>query len=132
MDCKTLDDIEQERLLDIKWSGVSSDRRYTTSIRIETAEKQGLLKDIIAVVSDNNTNIVFANVKSRNNKLGIIELGIEVDNIDTLNTVMNSLQAMPEVYTVKRVQTAFNQSPKQFAKKNTKAVRKNKTQQNPR
>ncbi len=132
LDCKTLDDIEQERLLDIKWSGVSSDRRYTTSIRIETAEKQGLLKDIIAVVSDNNTNIVFANVKSRNNKLGIIELGIEVDNIDTLNTVMNSLQAMPEVYTVKRVQTAFNQSPKQFAKKNTKAVRKNKTQQNPR
>ncbi|MCM1265408.1 MAG: bifunctional (p)ppGpp synthetase/guanosine-3',5'-bis(diphosphate) 3'-pyrophosphohydrolase [Candidatus Gastranaerophilales bacterium] len=132
LDCKTLDDIEPERLLDIKWSGVSSDRKYTTSIRIETAEKQGLLKDIIAAVSDNNTNIVFANVKARHNKLGIIELGIEVDNIDTLKLVMNSLQAMPEVYSVKRVQTAFNQSPKQFAKKNTKAVRKNKTQQNPR
>lgn len=132
LDCKTLDDIEPERLLDIKWSGVSSDRRYTTSIRIETAEKQGLLKDIIAAVSDNNTNIVFANVKSRNNKLGIIELGIEVDNINTLKQVMNSLQAMPEVYTVKRVQTAFNQSPKQFAKKNSKSARKNKTQQNPR
>ena len=132
LDCKTLNDIEPERLLDIKWSEVSTDRKYTTSIRIETAEKQGLLKDIITAVSDNNTNIVFANVKSRNNKLGIIELGIELDNITTLKAVMNSLQAMPEVYSVKRVQTAFNQAPKQFAKKNTKYARKNKTSQNPR
>ncbi len=132
LDCKTLDDIEPERLLDIKWSGISTDKRYTTSIRIETAEKQGLLKDIISAVSDNNTNIVFANVKSRHNKLGIIELGLEVDNIETLKQVMNSLQAMPEVYTVKRVQTAFNQAPKQFAKKNSKSVRKKRTQQNPR
>lgn len=132
LDCKTLDDIEPERLLDIKWSGVSTDKRYTTSIRIETAEKQGLLKDIISAVSDNNTNIVFANVKSRHNKLGIIELGLEVDNIETLKQVMNSLQSMPEVYTVKRVQTAFNQAPKQFAKKNSKSVRKKRTQQNPR
>ena len=132
LDCKTLNDIEPERLLDIKWSEVSTDRKYTTSIRIETAEKQGLLKDIITAVSDNNTNIVFANVKSRNNKLGIIELGIELDNITTLKSVMNSLQAMPEVYSVKRVQTAFNQAPKQFAKKNTKYARKNKTSQNPR
>ena len=132
LDCKTLDDIEPERLLDIKWSGVSSDRRYTTSIRIETAEKQGLLKDIIAAVSDNNTNIIFANVKSKHNQLGIVELGIEVDNINTLKQVMNSIQSMPEVYTVRRVQTAFNQSPKQFSKKNGKNYRKNKTQQNPR
>lgn len=131
LDCKTLNDIEPERLLDIKWSGVSNDRKYTTSIRIETAEKQGLLKDIITAVSDNNTNIVFANVKSRNNKLGIIELGIELDNINTLKAVMNSLQAMPEVYSVKRVQTAFNQAPKQFAKKNTKYARKSKSSQNP-
>ena len=132
LNCKTLDDIEPERLLDIKWSGISTDKRYTTSIRIETAEKQGLLKDIISAVSDNNTNIVFANVKSRHNKLGIIELGLEVDNIETLKQVMNSLQSMPEVYTVKRVQTAFNQAPKQFAKKNSKSVRKKRTQQNPR
>ncbi|MBR3888946.1 bifunctional (p)ppGpp synthetase/guanosine-3',5'-bis(diphosphate) 3'-pyrophosphohydrolase, partial [bacterium] len=132
LDCKTLNDIEPERLIDIKWSGESSDRKYTTSIRIETAEKQGLLKDIITVVADNNTNIVFANVKSRNNTLGIIELGIELDNINTLKSVMNCLQSMPEVYTVKRVQTAFNQAPKQFAKKNKNFAKKNKSPQNPR
>lgn len=119
LDCKTLEDMPPERLLDIHWANENSNRTYSTSIRIETAEKQGLLKDIIAMVSDNNTNINFANVKSKNNKLGIIELGIELDNINTLKKIMTGLQGMPEVYSVKRIQTSYNQAPQQFSKKNS-------------
>ena len=119
LDCKTLENIPPERLMDIRWSGVHVDKTYSTTIRVETAEKLGLLKDVIAAVSDNNTNITFANVKSKNNKIGIIELGIELDNIDTLKKVINCIQALPDVHSVKRVQTAFNQAPKQFAKKNS-------------
>src|SRR5574344_1305212 len=126
LDCKTLEDIPPERLLDIHWSGNNTDKTYTTSIRIETAEKIGLLKDVISAVSDNNTNIVFANVKSKNNKLGIIELGIELDNIETLKRVMTAIQNLPDVYSVKRVQTAFTHAPQQFSKKN---VSKKKTKQ---
>ncbi len=118
LDCKTLDNIEPERLIDIHWSGNNVDKTYTTSIRIETAEKHGLLKDIIAAVSDNNTNIVFANAKAKHNQLGIIELGIELDNIETLKKVMTAIQNLPDVYSVKRVQTAFSQAPQQFSKKN--------------
>lgn len=118
LDCKTLDNIEPERLIDIHWSGNNTDKTYTTSIRIETAEKHGLLKDIIAAVSDNNTNIVFANAKAKHNQLGIIELGIELDNIETLKKVMTAIQNLPDVYSVKRVQTAFSQAPQQFSKKN--------------
>ena len=117
LDCKTLDDIEPERLIDIHWSGNNKDKTYTTSIRIETAEKSGLLKDIIGAVSDNNTNIIFANAKSKAN-LGVIELGIELDNIETLKRVMTALQNLPDVYSVKRVQTSYSHAPKQFAKKN--------------
>ncbi len=117
LDCKTLDDIEPERLIDIHWSGNNKDKTYTTSIRVETAEKSGLLKDIIGAVSDNNTNIIFANAKSKAN-LGVIELGIELDNIETLKRVMTALQNLPDVYSVKRVQTSYSHAPKQFAKKN--------------
>lgn len=120
LDCKTLDDVPPERLLDIKWSGNNINKTYSTTIRIETAEKMGLLKDVISVVSDNNTNITYANVKSKNNKLGIIELGIELDNIETLRKVMTSLQALPDVYSVKRVQTSYGQSSGQSNRKNQK------------
>ena len=110
IDCKTLENVPPERLMDIKWSGDNTPKTYTTTIRIETAEKMGLLKDIIAAVSDNNTNINYANVKSKNNKIGIIELGIELNNIDTLKKVISSIQAIPDVYSVKRIQTSASHS----------------------
>ena len=119
LDCKTLENIPVERLMDIQWSGNNINKTYSTTIRIETGERLGMLKDVISVVSDNNTNINSANVKSKG-KVGIIELGIELDNIDTLRRVMTALQAMPDVLSVKRIQTSFNQAPQQFTKKNNK------------
>ena len=105
IDCKSLENIEPERMMDIHWAGTNTNKTYTTTIRIETADKMGLLKDIIAAVSDNNTNIITANVKSRNN-VGIIEIGLELDNIETLKKVTNCLQALPDVFSVKRIQTS--------------------------
>ena len=102
-----LEHIEPERLMSINWAGENVNKTYNTTIRVETAEKMGLLKDIIAAVSDNNTNINYANVKSKSGKIGIVELGIELDNIDTLKKVILSIQAIPDVYSVKRIQTSY-------------------------
>ena len=124
MDCQTLEHIEPERLMDIRWSGDNTNKTYTTTIRVETAEKLGLLKDIIAAVSDNNTNITYANVKSKSGKVGIIELGMELDNIDTLKKVILSIQAIPDVYSVKRIQTSF--STPNMPRKNNGKERHNK------
>ena len=110
IDCKTLENVPPERMMDIHWSGDHTTKTYSTTIRIETAEKMGLLKDIIAAVSDNNTNINYANVKSKNNKIGIVELGIELNNIDTLKKVINSIQSIPDVYSVNRIQTSYAHS----------------------
>lgn len=110
VDCNSLENIPIERLMDIQWAGVNTNRTYSTTIRVETLDKMGLLKDIIGAVSDNNTNILFANVKANNNKkVGIIELGIEVDNVDTLKKVVNCIQALPDVYSVKRIQSSGTQ-----------------------
>lgn len=124
LDCKTLDDVPPERLLDIHWSGNNINKTYSTTIRIETAEKLGLLKDVISVVADNGTNITSANVKSKG-KVGIIELGIELDNIDTLRKLMTALQSMPDVFSVKRIQTSYTTSNSQnFTKKQNKPQKK--------
>ena len=105
VDCKTLETIPHERLMDIHWAGVNTNKTYTTTIRIETAEKLGLLKDVISAVSDNNTNIVSAQIKTKNH-VGIIEIGLELDNIDTLKKVIACIQSLPDVYSVKRIQTS--------------------------
>lgn len=121
LDCKSLEEIPSERFMDIHWAEENNaNRTYSTTIRVETLDKMGLLKDIITQVSDNNTNITFANVKAKNNKVGIIELGIELDNVETLKRVITSVQALPDVYSVKRVQTAYGQPASAAPKKITK------------
>lgn len=124
VDCKSIEVMQPERLMNIRWSGENINQTYSTTIRIETLDKIGLLKDVISAVSDNNTNILFANVKAGNNKkVGIIELKIELDNIDTFKRVVNSIQALPEVYSVKRVQTSYA-APSNTIKKNSKQQKK--------
>jgi len=110
-DCKTLANIEPERMMDIHWSGENENRVYTVAVRIETAEKMGILKDIIAAVSDNETNILYANVKSKPGKVGIVELGLELDNVYTYRRVILALQAIPDVFSVKRIQSSAHSAP---------------------
>ena len=89
-----------------------------------------MLKDIIAAVSDNNTNINYANVKAKQNNIGIIELGLELDNIYTLRKIINTLQALPDVISVKRIQTSYSQAPQQFSKKNASKKTASKKKKN--
>lgn len=126
VDCKTLETIPHERLMDIHWAGVNTNKTYTTTIRIETAEKLGLLKDVIAAVSDNNANIVNANIKTKNH-VGIIELGIELDNIDTFKKVVTCIQSLPDVFSVKRIQTSSSMIKNSSASKPQKSMRRKKT-----
>lgn len=120
LDCKSLDDIDPKRFLDIHWADENINRSYMTTIRVETQDKQGLLKDIITHVSDNSANICSANVKSKNGKVGIIEIGLEINNVDTLKRVITSIQSIPEVYSVKRVQTSHYQASQASGQKKPK------------
>lgn len=104
IDCNSLENIPDERLMNIKWANENLNRTYIASIKIDVVDKVGMLKEIITELADNNTNITYATVKSHPSKeLGTIEMGVEIDNIDTLRRVINNLQALPDVFSVKRV-----------------------------
>ncbi len=102
IDCPTLNEIPQERLMTISWSSMDSKKTYVVPIKIETEDKVGVLQQILAKVTDNKTNIAYANGFSKQNKKGIIELGLEVRDIDDLTKLINSIQSLPEVISVKR------------------------------
>lgn len=108
VDCPSLDTIPEERLIDIKWADKGLSKTYVASIRIDVQDKMGILKDIMIELTDCNTNIAYANIKSNVKKIGIIEMGIEVDNINRLKSVITKLQSIPEVISVKRIQGNSN------------------------
>ena len=124
IDCPLLENIPEERYLDIKWADTNLNKTYVASIRIDVQDKLGILKDVMIQLADCNTNIAYANIKSNAvKKIGIIEMGIEVDNISRLRDVITKLQSIPEVISVKRIQgTAERKSslPAAVKKKSSK------------
>ena len=125
IDCPSLDTVPEERLMKINWrNNENPNKTYVTSIKINCVDKMGMLKDILIKASDCGINITYANVKTNfAKKVGIIELGVEVNGIEKLNYVINSFLAMPDVHSVKRIQmnskvkTTPEQKPKQKGKK---------------
>lgn len=105
VDCASLDTVPEERLIETKWADKNLSKTYVASIRIDVQDKIGILKDVMIELTECNTNIAYANIKSNaTKKIGIIELGIEVDNINRLKSVVTKLQSIPEVISVKRIQ----------------------------
>ena len=83
------------------------------------------LKDILIKAADMNTNITYANVKTiPTKKLGIIELGVEVNSIDKLRTVINALQTLSDVNSVKRI--PMNSKTKRAQETTQKSKKKKK------
>ncbi len=104
IDCNSLDSVDAERLMDIKWAQSLANKTYITSIRIDVTDRIGMLKEVLTKVTDCDTNITYANVTANNpKKIGIIEMGVEVDGIDKLRNVIAALQSLPDVHSVKRV-----------------------------
>ncbi|MFA6989383.1 MAG: ACT domain-containing protein, partial [Candidatus Gastranaerophilaceae bacterium] len=105
IDCSALDDIAKERFMDINWSGAEPNKTYVVNVRIEATDRIGVLQDILVKVADNKINIVFATVKSKLKKFAIIDLGLEVKDIDSLNRLFNSIQVVSDVISVRRLQS---------------------------
>lgn len=104
LDCKCLFDIIPERMMDIKWSDNVSTGTYVAHIRIETQDRVGILKDILVKIADTNTNVAYANTYSKGKKFGIMDIGVELSDIETLKKVLLNIQTIPDVLSVRRLQ----------------------------
>ena len=66
-----------------------------------------------------------ATIKTKNH-VGIIEMGLELDNIDTLKKVIACIQSLPDVFSVKRIQTSSSMLKKSSAPKSQKSFKQKK------
>lgn len=101
-DCTSLQDAEPERLMNIAWSKTDGITKYVANLAIETTDRLGVLKDVLAKISDIKTNLVHASVRKRNKNEAIIEVGVEITDIDNLNRVMQNIRSLSDVICVKR------------------------------
>ena len=108
LDCKCLSNIEPERMIDISWSENNTKSVYMAHIRIECLDRVGILRDVLMKTGDLGINIIYSNTYLKGRKFGIIDMGIELDSIETLKKVILNIQAINDVYSVRRLQQKEN------------------------
>jgi GTP diphosphokinase / guanosine-3',5'-bis(diphosphate) 3'-diphosphatase len=91
---------ERERLVRVSWG--EPKRTYPVSVQIKAFDRDGLLRDISTLVSEEGINM--GQVKAVvNHNIAVFDLILEVREIDNLTRVLTRLEALPNVLQVHRV-----------------------------
>lgn len=93
-----------ERLIEVSWgSEPAADQLYPVDVQISAFDRQGLLRDVAAVLSDDKVNIVSVNtVSNKKNHMANMTIRLEISNLDDLSKMLNKINALPNVLEVKR------------------------------
>lgn len=90
-----------ERVLETSWG--QSDSSYPVDLTLHAFDRSGLIRDITAVLADENANVL--ELKSRTDKESmqlIMELSVEIKDLPTLSTAITRLEQLPNVVSVRR------------------------------
>ncbi|HUX28723.1 MAG TPA: bifunctional (p)ppGpp synthetase/guanosine-3',5'-bis(diphosphate) 3'-pyrophosphohydrolase, partial [Terracidiphilus sp.] len=100
---------ESDRRIDVEWARVGDQatdkaQRYPVKVTVFCDDRTGMLKELTAVISDDNTNI--RGVEMRHDKDGeaIIEFVVEAEDLRHLNRMVLGLRRVAGVRTVQRIQ----------------------------
>ena len=91
-----------ERVIEVDWGG-SADAIYPAELSVQAFDRQGLLRDISTVLTDENVSV--ENVQSDVDKKTMradMRLAIAVPGLPTLSRVIDRLEQLPNVTSVRR------------------------------
>ncbi|AFZ37091.1 (p)ppGpp synthetase I, SpoT/RelA [Stanieria cyanosphaera PCC 7437] len=109
--CHNVDNIPGERLVPVSWNRIDEQGRpltYPVDIQIEAIDRVGVLKDILAKVSDQNVNVRNAGVKTSPNQPAIISLSIDIRDRNQFEYLLNRIKKMSDILNIRRVNQAEN------------------------
>jgi GTP pyrophosphokinase len=99
---------ESDRRINVEWSRVGDHsgkpQRYPVKITVSCDDRAGMLKELIAVISDDNANISGVDIRKDENGEAIVELVAEADDVHHLNRMVLGLRRVNGVRAVQRTQ----------------------------
>ncbi|NJL00138.1 MAG: bifunctional (p)ppGpp synthetase/guanosine-3',5'-bis(diphosphate) 3'-pyrophosphohydrolase [Spirulinaceae cyanobacterium SM2_1_0] len=104
--CNNLDHTMGDRLIPVGWNPVAETGRatsYRVNIRVEVIDRVGIMKDILAKLSDQNINVCRAEVTTNTGKPALINLGIEIRDRNQLERTFNQIRQMSDVLSLRRL-----------------------------
>jgi len=100
-DCPNVLRIEdRERLVNVTWGEPKT--TYPVPVRIKAYDRNGLMKDVSTLISDEGINMPSVKVDTHHN-LAVFDLVIEVKDIMQLSRVLDRLENLPNIMEAQRV-----------------------------
>ncbi|MFD1904671.1 ACT domain-containing protein [Paenibacillus rhizoplanae] len=97
-----MDGEEAARVIEVEWEG-SMEANYSVDIEITGHDRNGLLNEVLQAVSESKTNISAVTGRSDKNKMAMIHMTILIRNTDHLQSVVDKVKRVKDVYTVNRI-----------------------------
>jgi GTP pyrophosphokinase len=100
---------ESDRRIAVEWSRVGDDsagkpQRYPVKITVFCDDRTGMLKEMTAVISDDNTNIRGVEIRQDENGEAIVDFVVEAEDVRHLNRMVLGLRRVEGVRAVQRTQ----------------------------
>lgn len=105
-DCANVQRLEEtspERLIDVSWSR-RTERHYPVDVMVEAYDRQGLIKDISALLSNEHINVTAVNTRTDpDDQQARMTLTLNVADVSQLSRVMERIAGLRNVRDVRRV-----------------------------
>ena len=102
-DCVNVKDLltEENRIIDVQWYEEAKEN-YNVTLEVLANDRKGLLVDILNTVKETKANLMGVSTKTTKERIAIMDIDLEVENIEELNKVIRNIKKVDSVYEVRR------------------------------
>ena len=102
-DCVNVKDLisEENRMIDVEWYEEEK-ASYQAEVEVFSNDRTGLLVDILKELGTTKAKILGVNTKTTKERIAIINITLELENLTELNKVLRAIRKVDSVYEVKR------------------------------
>lgn len=103
-DCYNVKDLlsEENRMIDVEWYNENVETSYQVEVEIYSNDRSGLLVDILKQIGTTKAKILGVNTKTTKERIAIMNITLEVENLDELNKAQKAIRKVDSVYEVRR------------------------------
>jgi GTP diphosphokinase / guanosine-3',5'-bis(diphosphate) 3'-diphosphatase len=101
-DCPNAINIDEtERVIQVSWGGAVQ-QTYAVPVRIQAYDREGLLKDVSTIVSDEKVSMSRVSIPDVKKNMANILLTLQVSDLTQLARILNRIEQLPNVLDVRR------------------------------
>ncbi len=93
---------EMNRFIPVRWAGETATQTFQTMLTVTAGDRQNLLLDLLATISEMKTKLANVNARTGKNELAIIELTLEISDTAQLEQTIKKLGQVENVLSVVR------------------------------